>query len=116
MMSYCVFVCIQSTVNMPNYDTATVQLASGENPVYLDGGGLTGSRNAPIPSDNNQMISVNTSNSLAFLSGTTNPPLPSTTGRDPAQTRTHPIRSVSEVCFLLVCLTRCFIVSPKNIK
>ncbi|CAH8621745.1 unnamed protein product [Schistosoma curassoni] len=89
-----------STVNMPNYDTATVQLASGENPVYLDGGGLTGSRNAPIPSDNNQMISVNTSNSLAFLSGTTNPALPLTTGRDPAQTRTHPIRSVSETVSL----------------
>ncbi|CAH8617010.1 unnamed protein product [Schistosoma guineensis] len=89
-----------STVNMPNYDTATVQLASGENPVYLDGGGLTGYRNAPIPSDNNQMISANTSNSPAFLSGTTNPPLPSTTGRDPAQTRTHPIRSVSETVSL----------------
>ncbi|XP_018645748.1 monocarboxylate transporter, putative [Schistosoma mansoni] len=93
-----------STVIMPNYDTATVQLVSGigENSVHLDGGGFTGSKNAPMPSDSNQMIPVNTSmmNSPAFLNGTTNPPPPSTTGRDPVPTRTHPIRSVSETVSL----------------
>ncbi|KAH8856948.1 Monocarboxylate transporter 12-B [Schistosoma japonicum] len=105
-----------STAIIPNYDPATVQLASSinENGAHSDsgsgqGGGLTLAKHV-LPADNvntatnayHQMIPVSTlgtiTNSPALSSGTTNLPTTALPGHDVTSTRLHPIRSISEHC------------------
>ncbi|KAH8856947.1 Monocarboxylate transporter 12-B [Schistosoma japonicum] len=107
-----------STAIIPNYDPATVQLASSinENGAHSDsgsgqGGGLTLAKHV-LPADNvntatnayHQMIPVSTlgtiTNSPALSSGTTNLPTTALPGHDVTSTRLHPIRSISETVSL----------------